>query len=372
MRILLVATDVQVPGSHGGSTHVGELMAGLSKRADTLLLARSDSTGEAVVPLGQPLRHANKPLRHVDAARLFPRAYQLAKRFGPDVIYERCSSYGLGAMLSLATSAPLLTMVLDERYSWLSLLRAETLVATELSLIPRQVRHKAVAVHWGANVDHFAAGLDAALSRRALGLRADAFVVGYAGSFKSWHGLEGLVQVATILKPRGAHFLMIGDGPCRLEIERAVRQRGLTECFSFLGQIPYEDVPRSLAAADVCVAPFDPDKHRPSRELGSFVLDPLKVFEYLAMQKPTVTIRAENLLRIFRDREHLLLYEPNDQAALAQALLWVLEHPEEAARMANKGRELVLAEYTWQAHADHLHALFERMSRRPARSKRAG
>ncbi len=366
MRILLVATDVQVPGSHGGSTHVSELFAGLSKRADTLLLARDDSQGDRVVPIGKPLRHHKQFLRQFDPAALFPRAWREVRAFQPDVIYERCSSYGLGAMLSVASHAPLLTMVLDERFSWLSLLRAEKLVATRLDLIPRTVRAKAELVHWGANVERFAASLDSNAARAAAGFGAGDFVVAYSGSFKRWHGLEALVEVADRWREPTVRFLMVGDGPCRAEIEGALRQRGLVDRFVFTGLLPYDEVPSRMAAADVCVAPFDPSRHGPSRERGSFVLDPLKVFEYLAQEKPAITIRADNLLKIFGEREHLRLYTPGDVDELLRCLKWVHEQRDEALAMARRGRDLVLAKYTWQAHADHLHRLFEDMLRHRA------
>ena len=363
MRILLVATDVQVPGSHGGSTHVSELFAGLSKRADTLLIARDDSEGTRVVPMGKPLRPKSQILRQLDPAALFPRAWREARAFRPDVIYERCSSYGLGAMLSVAFHAPLLTMVLDERFSWLSLVRSKKLVATRLDLIPRAVRAKAELVHWGANVERFAASLDQDAARAAIGLGSDAFVVAYSGSFKRWHGLNALVEVADRWREPGVRFLMVGDGPCREEIEARLRQRGLGDRFVFTGSLPYEQVPSRMAAADVCVAPFDPTEHGPSRERGSFVLDPLKVFEYLAQEKPAVTIRADNLLKIFSDGEHLKLYAPGDVDQLLGCLKWVHDHKDAARAMARRGRELVLAKYTWQAHADHLYRLFEGMLR---------
>lgn len=364
MRILLVATDVQVPGSHGGSTHVAELFAGLSKRADTLLLARSDSEGARVVPLGKALRARQPILRHVDPVALLPKALSAARAFRPDVIYERCSSYGLGAMLSALADAPLLTMVLDERFSWLSLLKAEKLVATRLDLIPETVRRKAELVHWGANVERFAASLDGGAARAASGVGAGDFVIAYSGSFKRWHGLEALVDVADRWRDPTVRFLMVGDGPCRAELEAQLRQRGLSDRFVFTGLLPYDDVPSRMAAADVCVAPFDPSQHAPSRERGSFVLDPLKVFEYLAQEKPAITIRADNLLKIFGDGEHLRLYAPGDIDELLSCLQWVHQHRDEAAAMARRGRELVLAKYTWQAHADHLYRLFQGMLQR--------
>ena len=130
--------------------------------------------------------------------------------------------------------------------------------------------------------------------------------------------------------------------------------------FIFTGRVPYEEVPSILAAADVCVAPFDPDLHPLSRRRG-FALDPLKVFEYLALGKPTITIRAENIEALFTDGEHLRLVTPGDAQDLADAIVWMMDHPAEAAAEAAKGRERVLSHHTWEAHAAHLASLFRDM-----------
>jgi glycosyltransferase involved in cell wall biosynthesis len=262
-------------------------------------------------------------------------------------------------MLSVALRVPLLTMVLDQRYSWLSLLRASRLVATRLDIVPSPVRSKAVKVSWGANPALFDAALPGACVREELGL-GDAFVVGYSGSFKAWHGLETLVDAAARLRHRDVKFLLVGDGPRRQSIERAVHRHALDDRFVFTGSVPYAEVPRLLAAADACAAPFSPDEHGPSRRNG-FALDPLKVFEYLALGKPTITIRAPNIEALFADGEHLLLVEPGDGRDLADAIARFMDDPALAARTAQAGRERVLERHTWAAHAEHLASVFRAM-----------
>ena len=359
MRILVVATEVLLPDTHGGSTHVGELFARLSERHPALLLARRGSSGEGIVPVGLPLRGFPKSLRHVDAMRVLPAALAAARSFAPDVIYERCTSFGLGAVLSRKLDAPLLTMILDERYSWLSLLQASRLVATRLDVIPARVRGKAVRVSWGANAELFRSDVSGAEVRRRYGL-GDSPVIAYSGSMKRWHGLNDLIEVAGALASRGIRFLMVGDGPERARLERGIAARGLGDHFVFTGAIPYADVPAHMAAADACVAPFDPSRHGPSRKKG-FALDPLKVFEYLAMGLPTITIRSSNIETLFDDRDHLLLVTPRRPDELVDAIRWVLDHPEQARAMGERGRSRVLARHTWRGHADHLIGLFEEM-----------
>lgn len=359
MRILVVAPDILLPDSHGGSTHVQELVGGLRRHGDVLLLAREGSHAEGTAGVGRPLRRFPAALRHADAVRTLPRALAAARAFGPEVIYERCTAYGLGAMIGLALRVPHLTMVLDQRYSWLSLLRARRLVATRLDIVPAAVRDKAVKVSWGANPDVFDASLDGAPARRELGL-GDAFVVGYSGSFKPWHGVELLADAAERLRDRDVRFLLVGDGDGRAALERDVASRGLADRFVFTGAVPYEEVPRLLAAADACVAPFRPELHGPSRTHG-FSLDPLKVFETMALGKPTITIRAANIAALFDDGEHLLLFEPGDVPQLAAAIARLQDDRAFARALAERGRARVLARHTWAAHADQLVGLFHEM-----------
>jgi glycosyltransferase involved in cell wall biosynthesis len=358
MRTLVVATEILLPDHHGGSTHVQELARHLGEHGPTLVLARRGSTGEGLAPVGRPMPRIDA-LRQASALANLPAALPVARAFGPHAIYERCTSYGLGALLSRVLGVPLLTMILDQRYSWLSLLQARRLVATRLDLVPALVRHKAVQVSWGANAELFSAAIPGAPARERHGF-GEAFVVGYSGSFKPWHGVDVLVEAAALLRERPVRFLLVGDGPERPRLVARIDALGLTRRFVLTGAVPYDRVPHELAAADVCVAPFVPERHGPSRARG-FVLDPLKVFESLAMGKPTLTIRAANIEALFRDGEHLRLLPPGDPTALAQAIAEAMDDPERARAMARAGHDLVLARHTWRAHATQLVELFGRM-----------
>jgi glycosyltransferase involved in cell wall biosynthesis len=356
MRVLVVAPNIRIPDTHGGSTHVAELVAGLRAHAPTLLVAREGSTGDDVVGVGMLGRTPPAGLRHAIALLHAARAWRAAHRFAPDVVYERGSAWGTGAMLATALGIPLVAMVLDEHASPLSLARAHAIIATDPTLVPRRFRGKAVRVSWGANVGRFHAGIDGGAVRARFGL-ARAPVVAYAGSFRAWHGLDAIVGAAERLVGRHVRFLMIGDGPEREPLAREIARRGLADRFAFAGAVPYADVPAHLAAADLFVAPFDPDAHPLSRRRG-FALDPLKLFEALAMDLPTITVDAPNIAALFHDGVHLRLVAPRDPVALADAIARGLDRPDEARAMARRGGDKVRREHTWAAHARHLTELF--------------
>lgn len=360
MRILVVATDIVLPGRHGGSTHVRELVDHLGHHGETLLLASRGSSGPGIAPVGRPMRSFPAALRHADALRTFLDAGQVVHEFAPEVIYERCTSYGVGAMFSRELGIPLLSMVLDRRYSWLSLMQANRIVATDPSaVVPAAVRHKAVKVSWGANEGRFHPGIDGRTARDRFEL-GDAFVIGYAGTFRPWHGVDVLVRAMERLRDENMKVLLIGDGPGRADIEALVQSTGQRDRFVFTGAVDYGEVPELLAAVDIAAAPFEPRFHKGSRGAG-FVLDPLKVFEYLALGKPSITVREPNIEALFRDEEDLLLVTPGSDRELAEAIARFERDRDFAAATAERGRTKVLARHTWGAHAKQLVGLFDEM-----------
>jgi glycosyltransferase involved in cell wall biosynthesis len=293
------------------------------------------------------------------------------------VIYERASAGALGVMLGAALRIPVVTMVLDENVSWLSLRGARRIVATAPQLVPARFRDKLERVSWGANVDRFRPEADGASVRRSLGFSPDDVVVGYSGAFYPWHGLETLVDAAALVlhDPRGqrVRYLLVGDGKVRDAIARRIAERDLSKGFRLTGRVSYQEVPRYIAACDLCVAPFDPGSDPVMRKRGMF-LDPLKVFEYLAAGKPTITIDSANLRALFDDRTHVILTPPGDAARLAAVIGELGNDPELRDRLGRAGRAVTVERYSWQAHVDQLERVFESVVaaavRTPSRSVR--
>lgn len=355
-RVLLVATEVDPAGTEGGATHIRELLHHFRARGPTLLLARRGASGPDIRGVGEALSAFPPPSPHAWALRTLPRALVHAAMFRPDVIYERCTSFGLGALLGAALRRPLVTKVLDQRVSPLSLRFARRLVATDVRLIARAYRDKAIRVAWGVDADRFAPRARD-VARRKLGLAADVPLLTYVGSFKRWHDLLTLVRAVDAMQCRAARVALVGDGPLRRPVIGLARRRGIRDRFILPGTVAYDHVPDWLAAADVCVAPFDPSGHPPSRRLG-FSLDPLKVLESMSMAKPTITIDAPNVRRLATPEEHAILVPSRDPSALALAIDRVLANPVEAQRLGANARARVQAQFTWARHVQHLETIF--------------
>ena len=58
------------------------------------------------------------------------------------------------------------------------------------------------------------------------------------------------------------------------------------------------------------------------------------MFEYLALGKPTITVRSPNIQDLFEHGTHLRMGQAGDVAELAENIEWMMNNPEEAESSA--------------------------------------
>ncbi len=190
-------------------------------------------------------------------------------------------------------------------------------------------------------------------ARRELGIASDEFAVGTVTRLHDSKGNSYLVDAAKqVLQERpNTRFFLFGEGPLRPELESQARALGLGDRLLFGGFA--RDVARVLSAFDVSVFP--------SLWEGT----PLTVFEALAMGKTIVATDADGLLDVLTPDRDALIVPKRDRQALAQAIVRVIDHPDERARLAGnarlKGQQYDIA--TFVRKMERLYELLHRVSR---------
>jgi glycosyltransferase involved in cell wall biosynthesis len=164
------------------------------------------------------------------------------------------------------------------------------------------------------------------------------FVVGWAGSFRTFHGLDVLVDAAARLQEEipGLTLLLVGDGLGRPALEDAVRAANVRA--EFPGTVRYTDMPRYLRAMDVAVA------LAPGTE---FHYSPVKLREYQACAVPVIAADAGEMSRLGADGDTVARVEPGDPGALARAIERIHADRTSARAMADRGRDLVVRTGSW-------------------------
>jgi glycosyltransferase involved in cell wall biosynthesis len=374
-RLLYVALDQQVPGTHGGSVHVEAVARGLARLGHEVHVATQPG---GPWPEGPVHWHAMGPplgRQQLRWARLGT-VTRLARETRADLIIERYYNFGgegvlaadrLGLPAVLEVNAPVIdfpgsakarvdaALLVRPMERWRNRLCARTslFVTPTADILPSWVdRAKVLEVEWGADVDHFRP--DATGPIPFTPDRSRLLAV-FAGAFRSWHGVGHLAAALARLHASGDRrfgAVFIGDGPERAAAERGVRG---VPGIVFTGAIPHALLPACLAQTDIGVAPFDALRHRPLR-LG-FYWSPLKIFEYMAVGLPVVAPALPRLARLVAHGQEGLLYDPEDPRGIDQALL-TLADPDLRRRMGQAARARVVRDFSWEAHCRALDARF--------------
>jgi glycosyltransferase involved in cell wall biosynthesis len=209
--------------------------------------------------------------------------------------------------------------------------------------------------------------------RSELGIREDAVVVMFIGTFGQWHGVEVLARAirqmaerqAPALHAGNAHFVLVGDGLKMAEVQSTLSS-DLTRRFATLtGLVPQADAPKYLAMADILVSP-----HVPNNDGTRFFGSPTKLFEYMAMGKAIVASDLDQIGQVLKnsirveqvpttgpsDNETALamLAPPGDVPALVKAIAFMVEHSDWRATLGRNARAEALKKYTWAHHTAHI------------------
>lgn len=212
-----------------------------------------------------------------------------------------------------------------------------------------------ITVPNGVDIERFDPKLSGAEIRRRFGISDDAVVYGFVGSFAPWHGLDLLVDAFTrLLKSHSAiHLLLVGQANAQWKglLDR-VTGPDLEPHITVTGFVPPQDIPPYLAAMDITVL-----------SNSAYYCSPLKLFEYMAMAKPTVGVRTAPVAATLQDGEEGLLFPQGSVDALAAALDQLTKDKELRTRMGAAARRRIEREYTWQHNAEQVFDLLERVYR---------
>ncbi len=180
------------------------------------------------------------------------------------------------------------------------------------------------------------------------------FVVLYAGAHGLSNDLGVVLEAAALLRgERGVHFLLVGDGKEKPNLQAQAARMGLDN-LTFLPPVAKNGMREVMAAADACVAILKP------LELYKTTY-PNKVFDYMAAGRPVVLAIDGVIRQVVEAAGAGLPVPPGDAAALAQAVRCLSADPQAARRMGASGREYIEKNFNREQLAEKLTLLLEEM-----------
>jgi 1,2-diacylglycerol 3-alpha-glucosyltransferase len=140
---------------------------------------------------------------------------------------------------------------------------------------------------------------------------------------------------------REAHLLVVGRGSERPRLKALIKQLHLERFIHLLGYVPEGDLPALYRACDLFSIP------------SLVEVQSLPALQAAVTGLPIVAANSAALPELVRHGENGLLVEPLNAQELGEAILHILNHPEEARRMGKVSQEIGRAhdeQLTFQAY----------------------
>ncbi len=159
-------------------------------------------------------------------------------------------------------------------------------------------------------------------------------VIMFLGTPRAHKGIDDLIQAFEGLNSSDLRLVFIGAetsfNPTRNK-PPSIQERVIV-----LPKIPFEELPKYLAVADILVIP-----QRDTTDTQG--QSPAKLFDAMAMAKPIITTRVSDIPEVLGGNGYLV--EPGNPQELARTLQHVLDHPDEARERGLQARERCIEFY---------------------------
>ncbi len=175
----------------------------------------------------------------------------------------------------------------------------------------------------------------------------DQVTVGTLANLRPEKGIEDLVRAMVLVRDRypEGRLVLWGGGPLAADLERLIGDLGLS------------------GEARLCGPTTGPEAAL--RELDIFVLPSLSeacsnvLLEAMASGLPVVATRVGGTPALVEDETTGLLVPPRDPAALAKAIIRLLEDPALAERLGARAREVVRSNFSLDRMLSRIETLYE-------------
>jgi glycosyltransferase involved in cell wall biosynthesis len=146
-------------------------------------------------------------------------------------------------------------------------------------------------------------------------------------------------------------YLIVGDGDDRARLKAMAERLKLRDHVVFTGRVSDEELAACYRACEVFVLPARTvlDERDPKGEGFGIVF-----LEAMAFGKPVIGPNYGAPVELIRHGEHGLLVQPEDPAAVTEALMRLLNSPGEARRMGESASQWVRQEFSYESFCRRL------------------
>ena len=170
-------------------------------------------------------------------------------------------------------------------------------------------------------------------------------------------------RVLTLVKAwekiKNVSLLIVGDGPKRVEISKAIGHGSLANV-RMVGAVPRKELLEMMKGAAVLLVPSE-----------WYEMSPMVIVEAFACGVPVVASRLGGMAELISDRKTGLLFRPGVVEDIRAKVAWALEHPEELRQISDNARQVFETRYTAEVNYPLIIQAYELALRRAAQNGHA-
>ena len=191
--------------------------------------------------------------------------------------------------------------------------------------------------------------------RQAQDKRPEKFEITSIGSLQPYKGQRYLIEACAKLHERGINFRcrIVGGGELLSELEKLIMAHNLGEHVVLTGPQTQETVAKILSETDCYV---QPSIITPSGKMEGI---PVALMEAMSCGLPVVATNISGIPELVRPSETGWLVPEKDADKLAETIMEIISHAEEAHTRSQAGKELVHQEFNIQQNSKGLLCLFK-------------
>lgn len=182
----------------------------------------------------------------------------------------------------------------------------------------------------------------------------------YVGWITRIRGAREMVQALEIVGKRQPVRLQLAGGFQPPSLEAELTALAGSQHLNYQGWASRVEVAQMLGQVRAGLVLFHPAPNHVDAQ-------PNKMFEYMAAGLPVIASDFPLWRQIVDGAGCGLLVDPLNPEAIAEAMQWLLDHPNQAEAMGRRGREAVERVYQWEPEAHKLLDLYRRLLGRNSR-----
>jgi glycosyltransferase involved in cell wall biosynthesis len=159
-------------------------------------------------------------------------------------------------------------------------------------------------------------------------------IIMFHGGIYERNGLDTAVEAIASIQREIPNiiFKVYGEGDYINEFKDIVNKYRMNSVIKYYGPVPLEKIAEEIKKIDVGIIP---NRKSPFTEINM----PVRIFEYLSLNKPVIVPRTQGILDYFGD-DSIIFFEPGDANSMTDAIVKVYRNPDKTAEIARKGNEI--------------------------------